>query len=75
MDVARRRLLFLAILAVPFRSRQRWAWFACWNRSIANLGYLLTFGTHDATVGYRALVALVALPVLLLMHLRAFFAR
>jgi hypothetical protein len=68
-------LLFLAILAVPFRRRQRWAWFACWIPTIANLGYLLTFGAHDATVGYRALVALVALPVLLLVHLRAFFAR
>jgi hypothetical protein len=68
-------ILFLAILAIPFRHRHRWAWYACWTPTIANLGYALTFGTHDPTVGYRALIALIALPVLLLVHIPAFFTR
>lgn len=68
-------ILFLAILAIPFRRRQRWAWFACWTPTIANLGYALTFGAHDTTIGYRSLVALIGLPVLLLVHLPAFFTR
>ncbi|HKT02806.1 MAG TPA: hypothetical protein VJT31_25015 [Rugosimonospora sp.] len=68
-------LLFVVLLAVPFRRRNRWAWYACWTPTIANLGYALTFGAHDPAVGYRALVALIALPVLLLMHVPAFFAR
>ncbi len=68
-------ILFLTVLAVPFRRRQRWAWLACWTPTIANLGYALTFGTHDTAIGYRSLVALIALPVLLLVHVPAFFVR
>lgn len=68
-------ILFLTILAIPFRHRQRWAWFACWTPTIANLGYALTFGIHDTTIGYRSLVALIALPLLLLAHIPAFFTR
>lgn len=68
-------ILFLTILAIPFRRRQRWAWYACWTPTIANLGYALTFGAHDPGVGYRALIALIALPVLLLVHIPAFFGR
>jgi hypothetical protein len=68
-------ILFLVILAIPFRQRHRWAWYACWTPTIANFGYALTFGTHDPTVGYRALIALIALPVLLLIHIPAFFIR
>jgi hypothetical protein len=68
-------ILFLTILAIPFRHRQRWAWWACWTPTIANLGYALTFGAHDAAIGYRSLVALFALPLLLLAHIRAFFTR
>jgi hypothetical protein len=41
--------------------------------TIANLGYALTFGSHDPTVLYRSLIALIGLPVLLL-HIPAFFA-
>jgi hypothetical protein len=36
---------------------------------VADLGYTLTFGRHDATAFSRALVADVALPVLLLAQL------
>ncbi len=68
-------ILFLTILAIPFRHRHRWAWFACWTPTIANLGYALTFGTHDTTIGYRSLIALIALPLLLLAHIPAFFTR
>jgi hypothetical protein len=68
-------LLFVIILAIPFRRRQRWAWFACWTPTIANLGYALTFGVHDSKVGYRSLIALIALPVLLLILIPAFFGR
>jgi hypothetical protein len=68
-------ILFLTILAVPLRRRQRWAWYTCWTPTTANLGYALTFGAHDPTVGYRALIALTALPVLLLVHIPVFFTR
>jgi hypothetical protein len=68
-------ILFLTILAIPFRHRRRWAWFACWTPTIANLGYALTFGAHDTAIGYRSLIALIALPVLLLAHIPAFFSR
>jgi hypothetical protein len=66
--------LFLTILAIPFRRRQRWAWFACWTPTIANLGYALGFGTHDTTVGSRSLVALIGLPILLVVQIPAFFS-
>ena len=57
-------LLFLAIVALPFRQRQRWAWWACWATMLANITYALTFGRHDATILYRSLIAVVALPCL-----------
>ncbi|HEX9342943.1 MAG TPA: hypothetical protein VF995_04940 [Actinomycetota bacterium] len=66
-------LLFLAIVAVPFRRRERWAWWACWAVMVANLGYTLTFGRHDQTVLWRSLIGDVALPVLLLVTIPAFF--
>lgn len=68
-------ILFLTILAIPFRRRQRWAWFACWTPTIANLGYALTFGAQDPAIRYRSLIALIALPVLLLALVPAFFGR
>jgi hypothetical protein len=68
-------ILFIVILAIPFRSRMRWAWWAAWAVMLANLTYSLTFGRHDATILYRSLVADLLLPVLLLVHLPAFFPR
>jgi hypothetical protein len=68
-------LLFLVIVLVPFRRRQRWAWWALWLVMIANLGYTLTFGVHDPTIFARGLIADIALPVLLLAHVPAFFSR
>lgn len=68
-------LLFLAIVWFPFRRRQQWGWWAAWLPMIANLGYTLTFGAHDATILARSLVATVGLPVILLAHIPAFFKR
>lgn len=68
-------LLFIVLLVIPFRRRQRWAWWTAWLLMIANLGYTLTFGVHDATILGRSLVADIALPVLLLAHIPAFFPR
>jgi hypothetical protein len=39
--------LFIVLLAIPFRRRQRWAWWTCWLLMIANLGYTATFGAHE----------------------------
>lgn len=68
-------LLFLVLLVIPFRRRRGWAWWAAWIPTIANLGYTLTFGVHDRAILARSLIALVALPLLLLAHLPAFFSR
>lgn len=66
-------VLFIVLLAIPFRRRNRWAWWAAWLPMIANLGYTLTFGAHDHTILARSLIADIALPVLLLAHIPAFF--
>lgn len=68
-------VLFIVLIAIPFRRRQRWAWWAAWLPMIANLGYTFTFGTHDHTILTRSLIADIALPVLLLAHIPAFFSR
>jgi hypothetical protein len=68
-------LLFLLIVAIPFRRRARWAWWACWVPMLANITYSLTFGAHDPTVLTYSLVADIALPVLLLAHVPAFFGK
>lgn len=66
-------LLFLVIIALPFRRRARWAWGACWIPMLANLTYSLTFGRYDSMTLTYSLVADIALPLLLLIHLPAFF--
>lgn len=68
-------LLFIVLIAIPFRRRQRWAWWAAWLPMIANLGYTFTFGIHDHTILTRSLVADIALPVLLIAHIPAFTSR
>ncbi len=67
-------LLFLLIVAIPFRQRARWAWWACWVPMLANLAYTLTFGRFGGTTLIYSLIADVALPVLLL-HIPAFFGK
>jgi hypothetical protein len=66
-------ILFLAILAFPFRARERWAWFTCWALLIAYLGYALTFGAHDSAILPRSLIGAIGLPVLLIASAPAFF--
>jgi hypothetical protein len=66
-------LLFIVLIAIPFRRHQRWAWWAAWLPMIANLGYTFTFGVHDHTILARSLIAVIALPALLIAHILAFF--
>jgi hypothetical protein len=66
-------VLFIVILAIPFRQRQCWAWWAAWLPMIAKLGYTLTFGAHAHTILARSLITDIALPLLLLLRLPAFF--
>ena len=61
------------LIGIPFRRRQRWAWWAAWLPMIANLGYTFTFGVHDQTILIRSLIADIALPVLLIAHIPAFY--
>lgn len=68
-------LLFLVLIAIPFRRRARWAWWACWIPMLANITYSLTFGRYDTTTLVYSLVADIALPVLLLVHIPAFFRK
>ena len=68
-------ILFLAILAIPFRAGQRWAWWTCWALLIAYLGYALTFGAHDSVILPRSLIGAIGLPVLLIASAPAFFRR
>jgi hypothetical protein len=68
-------LLFLIIVAIPFRQRARWAWWACWIPMLANLTYSFTFARYSTTTLAYSLIGDVALPVLLLIHVPAFFGR
>ncbi len=66
-------VLFFVIVAIPLRRRHWWAWWLAWVVLVADLGYTLTFGRHDPTVFSRALIADIALPMLLLAQLPAWF--
>jgi hypothetical protein len=68
-------VLFLAVVLIPFRRRERWAWTACWAALIASVGYSLTFGTHDAMIMRYSLITDIGIPVLLLLAAPSFFAR
>jgi hypothetical protein len=70
-----RYVLFLALVVIPVRGRQRWAWWACWAVGIATAGYTFTIARHDPAVLGRSLIADVAVPVLLLMCAPAVFTR
>lgn len=68
-------LLFLLIVAIPFRRRARWAWWACWIPMLANLTYTFAIA-HDSTATLiYSLIADIALPILLLVHIPAFFGK
>jgi hypothetical protein len=68
-------LLFLLILAIPFRQGARWAWWACWAVLLANLTHTITFGAHDSTILVESLALDILLPVLLLVLIPRFFGR
>lgn len=68
-------LLFLIIVAIPFRRRARWAWWACWVPMLANLTYTFAIAHYSTTALAYSLIADVALPVLLLLHIPAFFGK
>lgn len=59
-------VLLLAVVAIPLRQRQRWAWFACWTVLLADIAYAATFGAHDPTILRQALVGAIGMPTLLL---------
>jgi hypothetical protein len=60
-------LLFIALVLIPLRQGQRWAWFACWAVMTASIGYSATFGSHDPTILGRSLVTDIGVPLLLLL--------
>jgi hypothetical protein len=68
-------ILFLLILAIPFRQGARWAWWACWAVLLANLTYTITFGAHDPTILIESLTLDILIPVLLLVQIPRFFGR
>ena len=68
-------LFFLVIVAIPFRQRARWAWWACWIPMFANLTYTFTIARYSSTTLVYSLIADIALPILLLIHVPAFFGR
>ena len=68
-------LLFLIIVAIPFRQRARWAWWACWIPMLANLAYTFTIAHYSTSTLLYSLVADIALPILLLIHVPAFFSK
>jgi hypothetical protein len=67
--------LFVAIVTIPLRRRQVWAWWTCWAIMIANLGYTFTIARHDTTLLSRSLIADIAVPVLLLLSAPAVLGR
>ena len=68
-------IMFLVILAIPFRRGERWAWWVCWAVFLAALTYTLTFGRHDSTILARSLVAVIGLPILLLIQVPRFYGQ
>lgn len=68
-------LLFLILVALPFRQRVRWAWWACWVPMLSNLTYTFAIAHYSTTTLTYSLIADIALPALLLLHIPAFFGK
>jgi hypothetical protein len=68
-------VLFVALVLIPLRRRQAWAWWTSWAIMIANLGYTFTIARHDSTIMSRSLIADIAVPILLLLCAPAVFMR
>jgi hypothetical protein len=67
--------LFLALVLIPLRRKQPWAWWTCWAIMIANLGYTLTIARHDSAILSRSQIADIAVVILLLLCAPAVFTR
>ena len=50
-------LLFLIIVAIPFRQRSRWAWWAFWIPMLANLTYTFTIAHYSTATLVYSLIA------------------
>jgi uncharacterized membrane protein YwaF len=59
-------VLFLAIVAIAFRRRQAWAWWACWAVMIANIGYAVTIAHYSSALLRQSLIGVIVLPIALL---------
>lgn len=61
-------VLFLAIVAIPFRRHAWacWAWWACWAVMIANIGYAVTIAHYASALLRQSLIGVIVLPVALL---------
>ena len=68
-------LLLVAVIAIPLRQRQRWAWFACWTILIADVTYAATFGAHDPAILRESLIGAIGMPALLLALAPSVFRR
>lgn len=68
-------ILFLVIVTIPLRAGQRWAWWAGWAVLIAYLGYTFTFGVNDSAILPRSVIAVIALPILLVVQMPALTGR
>lgn len=68
-------VLLIAIIAIPLRQRQRWAWFACWTILIADITYAATFGVHDPAILRESLIGAIGMPALLLALTPSVFRR
>jgi hypothetical protein len=68
-------LLLIAVIAIPLRQRQRWAWFACWTILIADVTYAATFGSHDPAILRESLIGAIGMPALLLALIPSVFRR
>lgn len=64
--------VFLALVVIPLRRGERWAWWCCWLIVAALVLFAALFGTHDAANLYIAIgVAAIAALALLLARPRA----
>ena len=68
-------LLFTLIVAIPFRRRAHWAWWACWIPMLTNLTYTFTIAHYSSTTLVYSLIPDIALPILLLVHIPAFWGK
>ena len=68
-------LLLVAVIAIPLRQGQRWAWFACWTILIADVTYAVTFGAHDPAILRESLIGAIGMPALLLALAPSVFRR